>query len=258
MNATSQIARLQQFKELLQEWRKAPTNELRSRINEEKHGVRREVLEAGCLKHMVIGPPPAVGGLVMNGVDPFDMIFNPPWGRSLIPVVEDMIDETIGVLRASGTGVASIIPSLNESITANYAFVAMPMNSDDAANEDVLDAIKEAGQRCGIQAERVDDVESNDRITDRVLESLRRAEFVIADLTNARPNVYYEAGYAHALGKTPIYVARAGTKLEFDLKDFPVIFFKNLKQLKDDLERRLRALAEARAKKPRVHLADRP
>jgi hypothetical protein len=27
-----------------------------------------------------------------------------------------------------------------------------------------------------------------------------------------------EAGYAHALGKIPIYVAREGTKLEFDLK----------------------------------------
>jgi hypothetical protein len=257
MNTTTKIKRLQQFKELLQEWRKAPTNDVRSRINEEKHSVRREVLEAGCLRHMVIGPPPAVGGLVMNGVDPFDMIFNPPWGRSLIPVIEDMVDETIGALRG-GAPAAEVIPQVNESITANYAFVAMPIDPDDAANEDVLDAIKEAGQRCGIQAERVDDVESNDRITDRILESLRRAEFVIADVTNARPNVYYEAGYAHALGKTPIYVARAGTKLEFDLKDFPVIFFKNLKQLKDDLEKRLRALAEMRAKKPRAPLADRP
>ena len=225
MNATSQITRLQQFKELLQEWREAPTNELRSRINEEKHGVRREVLEAGCLKHMIIGPPPAVGGLVMNGVDPFDMIFNPPWGRSLIPVVEDMIDETIGVLRASGTWVASIIPPLNESITANYAFVAMPMNPDDAANEDVLDAIKEAGQRCGIQAERVDDVESNDRITDRVLESLRRAEFVIADLTNARPNVYLRSRVRPCIGQDANLCGPSGYKAGIRSERLPGDFF---------------------------------
>lgn len=249
MDTSPKIERLRRFKQLLEEWSRTRTSDLRSRINEEKHSVRREVLEAGCLKHVTIGPPPSVGGLVMNGVDPFDMIFNPPWGRSLIPIVEDMVDETIGALRMGETPAVAMKPQLNESITVNYAFVAMPMDADDASNVDVLDAIKEAGQRCGIQAERVDDVQSNDRITDRVLESLRRAEFVIADLSNARPNVYYEAGYAHALGKTPIYVARAGTKLEFDLKDFPVIFFKNLKELKNELEKRLRALAEARAEK---------
>ena len=92
-----------------------------------------------------------------------------------------------------------------------YAFVAMPMDPEDAQLEDVLDAIKEACERCGVKAERVDDPESNERITDRILESIRRAEYVIVDLTHSRANVYYEAGYAQGLGKTPIYVARQGT-----------------------------------------------
>ncbi|HIP19479.1 MAG TPA: hypothetical protein EYG78_09125, partial [Sulfurovum sp.] len=90
--------------------------------------------------------------------------------------------------------------------------------------------------RCGIEAERVDEVHSNERITDRMLESIRKAEFVIVDLTHSRPNVFYEAGYVHGIGKIPIYLAKEGTKLEFDLKDYPVIFFKNMKQLKDNLE----------------------
>ncbi|HSL51380.1 MAG TPA: hypothetical protein VK878_20090 [Candidatus Deferrimicrobiaceae bacterium] len=65
----------------------------------------------------------------------------------------------------------------------------------------------------------------------------------------------------------PIYVARHGTKLEFDLKDYPVIFFKGMKELKDALEKRLRGLAEARKRGPdrpraladraRAHQADR-
>ena len=62
------------------------------------------------------------------------------------------------------------------------------------------------------------------------MESIRRAEYFIVDLTHSRANVYYEAGYAQGLGKTPIYVARQGTPLEFDLKDYPVIFFKNMKE----------------------------
>jgi len=108
--------------------------------------------------------------------------------------------------------------------------------------DDVLDAIKEAAHRCGIQAERIDEPVSTERITDRIIESIQRAQFVIADLTDVRPNVYYEAGYAHGIGKVPIYIAREGTRVEFDLKDYPVIFFSSLRQLKDELEKRLRAL----------------
>jgi hypothetical protein len=132
---------------------------------------------------------------------------------------------------------------------SGYAFIAMPMDPDDHALIDVLDALKEAALRCGIRAERIDEPESNERITDRILDSIERAEHVIIDLTNSRPNVFFEAGYAHALGKIPIYVARQGTKLEFDLKDYPVLFFRNLKELKDAIERRLKGLEASRKTK---------
>ena len=131
---------------------------------------------------------------------------------------------------------------VSQSPDTDYAFIAMPIDPDNKDLEDVLDSIKEACRRCGVNAERVDEPPSNERITDRILESIRRAEFVIVDLTNSKPNVFYEAGYAQGQGKTPIYVARAGTPLEFDLKDYPIIFFKNMKQLKDGLEHRLRGL----------------
>ena len=123
-----------------------------------------------------------------------------------------------------------------------YAFIAMPMDPDDHNLVDVLDALKEAALRCGIHAERIDEPETNERITDRILESIQKAEHVIVDLTYSRPNVFFEAGYAHALGKIPIYVARQGTKLEFDLKDYPVLFFKNLRELKEAVENRIKGL----------------
>ena len=105
-----------------------------------------------------------------------------------------------------------------------------------------------ADHRCGIHAERVDEPQSNERITDRILESIRKAEYVIVDLTGSRPNVFYEAGYAHGLRKIPIYVALKGTALQFDLKDYPVIFFDSMRELKEGLEARLRGLAENESK----------
>ena len=128
------------------------------------------------------------------------------------------------------------------SVKQGYAFIAMPMDSEDHALVDVLEAVKEAANKCGVHAERIDEPQSNERITDRILESIQKAEYVIVDLTNSRPNVFFEAGYAHGIGKVPIYFARQGTKLEFDLKDYPVLFFRNLKELKESIEKRIRGL----------------
>lgn len=110
--------------------------------------------------------------------------------------------------------------------------------------DDVLDAIKEVCQKCGLNAERIDEKQANERITDRILESIQKAEYVIVDLTESRPNVFYEAGYAQGIGKLPIYIAKKNTHIEFDLKDYPVIFFDSYRDLKSGLETRLRSLAE--------------
>jgi hypothetical protein len=174
------------------------------------------------------------------------MLFNPPYGRELSGFVIDMVDRAIGVLRAGPAAATAEeqAPRVEIDVQEGYAFIAMPMDPDDTGLVDVLDAIKEAARRCGLNAERVDEPQSNERITDRILESIRKAEYVIADLTGSKPNVFFEAGYAHGIGKVPIYVARQGTQLEFDLKDYPVIFFRGMKELKDALEKRLRGLAE--------------
>lgn len=123
-----------------------------------------------------------------------------------------------------------------------FVFIAMPMDSAQPELEDVLDAIKTAAAELGLNAGRVDELQSNERITDRIIDLIYKAEFVVCDLTLSKQNVYYEAGYAHGVGKIPIYIAKSDTQLEFDLKDYPVIFFQNLKELKNKLLKRLKSL----------------
>jgi hypothetical protein len=86
----------------------------------------------------------------------------------------------------------------------------------------------------------------NESITGRMLTSIEDAEFVVVDLTNARPNVYYEAGYAQGLGKTPVYLARKGTEIPFDIKDYPVILYPYMRDLKTLLADRLNAVRAGR------------
>jgi transcription antitermination factor NusG len=245
--ATERVTLLEEFESDLLHWQETGDPATRSRINRRIVAVRREVVEARCLRTVTIGPPPAIGGFVMRNADPFDLMLDPPYGIDLITMVVDMVEQTIGVLKSGPHPVEeSAVVEVDQDVQPGYVFVAMPMDDDDPSLVDVLDAIKEGAKRCGLTAERVDEPPSNDRITDRILESIRKAEYVVADLTDCRPNVFYEAGFAQGLGKTPVYVARKGTPLEFDLKDYPVIFFENMKSLKDGIEKRLRGLAEGR------------
>jgi nucleoside 2-deoxyribosyltransferase len=55
---------------------------------------------------------------------------------------------------------------------------------------------------------RVNRVLHNEDVDDKIFELLDAADICIADLTYARPSVYYEARYAFAAGKPVIYIAR--------------------------------------------------
>src|SRR5512144_3286136 len=55
---------------------------------------------------------------------------------------------------------------------------------------------------------RVDRVKHNEDIDNKIFELLDSADFVIADLTYARPSVYYEAGYAAGKSKPVVYIAK--------------------------------------------------
>jgi hypothetical protein len=69
----------------------------------------------------------------------------------------------------------------------------------------------------------IDDPEPG-RISDRIERDLNDAELVVADLTDGNSNVYFELGFRHALDLPVIHLARQGTTLPFDVKDYDVIF----------------------------------
>jgi guanylate kinase len=116
-----------------------------------------------------------------------------------------------------------------------YVFVLMAMIQNDHLLEDTHNAIKRASLSCGLHAERVDDIAFTEQITDKVLGSIRCAEFIVADITHQRPNVYYEIGYAHAHLRPTILIAREGTKPHFDIQGYPIIYYKSATELEKDL-----------------------
>jgi nucleoside 2-deoxyribosyltransferase len=97
-------------------------------------------------------------------------------------------------------------------------------------------------EKCGFTALRIDEVENAGSITEQTLQQIERSAVVLADLSGERPNCYFEAGYAHALGKQLILSIRKGETRHFDLADRRFIEWETEKELFDGLTRRLESI----------------
>ena len=128
-------------------------------------------------------------------------------------------------------------------IEPNFVFIIMPMGGTDSQSKlainNVLNSIMASAVYSGFNAQRVDTVSvgnSTKSIDTKMYESIKKAEIIVADLTYERPNCYFELGYAMALGKDIIIIAREGTKLHFDAEHYTTIIFKDEIYLTSELK----------------------
>jgi hypothetical protein len=181
---------------------------------------------------------------VVLGVDPPSQEEKPltdaATARRLFNDAASSIGELIDLLSPSETiqtgapGTATYRP--------NTAFVMMAIDKNQPELEDIKNGIKDVCNEFGITAITADDIEHEGAITDRILEEIETNEFLIADLTRERPNVYYEIGYAHARSKRVILYQKAGTTLHFDVAHRNCPEYENITDLKQKLRKRMEAL----------------
>lgn len=120
-----------------------------------------------------------------------------------------------------------------------FCFVIMSLSKNPVLQDFYEKTIKPTVEKTGYRCERVDEQEFNGSIRDRILENIRKAAFIVADVTEARPNCYYELGVAHALGKEVIHLANSKDYVHFDVTDFNFIIYSRHEELAQKLRRRI-------------------
>jgi len=118
-------------------------------------------------------------------------------------------------------------------------FVVMPFASE--FDDVYVLGIRDVAEKMGFIVERADDVEHNENILDLIQEKIRTSDAIIADTTGQNPNVFYEVGYSHAVEKPTIIISRKGSKVPSDLQSLNHIFYETIVQLREMLEKRIRA-----------------
>jgi hypothetical protein len=131
------------------------------------------------------------------------------------------------------------------SFEPNMVFVIMPFSP---VFNDVYSAIADECKKLRLKTVRVDQTIGSGIVLRKIFDLIERAEFLIVDLTDERPNIYYELGYAHGVGNEEndiLLIAKDGTRLHFDVAPLSVQFYTSTEALRIIVSHHLKRMIKA-------------
>lgn len=123
---------------------------------------------------------------------------------------------------------------------SKLVFVVMPFG--EPWSDRVWDALQRIIQGYGLRAERADN-RHGPVITEDIWRGVVEARVVLADVTSWNPNVFYELGICHTLGKDVILITQPSARLPFDTQGFRHIIYSDnpsgIKLLEEEIPQKL-------------------
>lgn len=89
----------------------------------------------------------------------------------------------------------------------------------------VYELISSAAAKAGVFVYRADLLDTKDSVLNSIHEAIHSSSLVIADVTNANPNVMYEVGFARAKNIPLILISNASRRVPYDLVKSPVLIY---------------------------------
>ena len=134
------------------------------------------------------------------------------------------------------------VPS--EPLEHDLISVMMPFEMEFSAT---YEAIKNASSHACLRCIRADDIWDHSTVIQDVFSLIFRSFIVVCDFSGKNPNVLYEAGIAHTLGRHVVPITQFEGDVPFDLRHHRFLKYLNndegLAKLTSDLAKRLSTLA---------------
>jgi len=126
-----------------------------------------------------------------------------------------------------------------KTVRQNQCFVLMPFREE--YEEVYQDIIKPLLEELAYHCLRADEIYGSTAIIQDIWENIQIAGLIIADMTGKNPNVFYELGLGHAIGKNVILITQSVEDVPFDLRHLRCIVYKHslrgLIELRDKLRK---------------------
>lgn len=118
------------------------------------------------------------------------------------------------------------------TIDDTLVFVLTPFNEKYKTQYDTIrDVVTNLGFRCT----KGDDSNVSSNILGHIIQQISKSRIVIANISGRNPNVFYELGIAHALGKPVLIVSESLTDIPFDINSSRILAFENEAELSERL-----------------------
>jgi len=141
--------------------------------------------------------------------------------------------------------VPSVFKVPSERPDINLVSVMMPFSP---SFNPVFETIKEAARTTAFSCKRADDIWNDSTVIQDVFSLIFQSYIVVCDFSGKNPNVFYEAGIAHTLGKHVIPITQNPDDIPFDLRHHRYAKYLNNAEgrtvLQAELEARLNVLSQ--------------
>ncbi|RXF72946.1 hypothetical protein [Hansschlegelia zhihuaiae] len=119
--------------------------------------------------------------------------------------------------------------------------VMMPF---DAEFRQVYTSVRNALEPLNLRCRRADEIWEAPEIIQDIVSLIDRSRIVVADCTNRNPNVFYEIGIAHTLGRDVILITQNQADIPFDLRHLRYVQYLNNREGRANLRRMIAERAE--------------
>ena len=125
-------------------------------------------------------------------------------------------------------------------VDPDLVFVIMPFREQ--FFEIYTDHLEPVVSEMGLKCKRADDIFTSRNIVEDIWSNIAKSRLLIADLSSRNPNVFYEIGIAHAIGKDVVLITDKDDDVPFDVSHIRFFKYKFTPRGMKEFENKLRLI----------------